>query len=221
MKKIISILLAIVMCFTMTTVAFAADEEAPEVSKDSITSVLLEAVKAVSNLNDEARAALSEEIEKMLVEQIAGDSVILQEAAQWIVDTALKLSGSDNILDLNKEQAGRIADFLLSMYDGDVADYIDNPLIKVMVNLIPKEVLKEAVVWLLSDGFGDALKDIIDKYGDGEESPEEPENNNPLSGFDLLTVFRAAFQALKDVVKMVVDQIAALFGGAEATPAVS
>lgn len=215
MKKIISVLLAVIMCFGMTTVAFAADEEAPEVSKDGIISVLLEAAKIASSLNDEARKALSEQLEKILVDQIAGDSIILKQAAQWIVDKAVELSGNDNLLTLNKEQAERLAEFLTKMYDGNIADYVDSPVIKLIVNLIPKEVLKGAVVWILSDGFGDTLKDFIDKYGDGEgdkeEVPEEPENNNPLSGFDWLTVFNAVIQALKDFVKTFIEQFSALF----------
>ncbi len=230
MKKVISILLAIVMCFSMTTVAFAAEEEAPEVSKDSIISVLLEAAKIASDLNDEAREAMSEELEKLLVEQIAGDNVFLQKAAQWILDNALKLSGADNILTLDKAQAEKIADVLTKMYDGDIADYIDNPLIKFIVGFIPEEVFKEAVVWILSDGFGDALQDFIDKYGDGEtqdkpEVEEKPdgENNgttsNPLEGMDWGVAIAAAIQAVKDVFQLVIDSITSIFGGAEATPA--
>ncbi len=230
MKKFISVLLAIVMCFTMTTVAFAA-EEAPEVSKDSIISVLLEAAKIASDLNGEAREKLGEELEKLLVEQIAGDNVFLQKAAQWILDKALEISGTDNILTLDKEQAEKIAEILTKMYDGEIGEYIDNPIIKFLVSFIPEDVFKEAVVWILSDGFGDALQDFIDKYGDGEteEKPEvegKPENDkddtssNPLEGMDWGVAISAAVQALKDVVQMVVDNIKAIFGGLNATPAV-
>ncbi len=229
MKKLISILLAIVMCFSLTTVAFAAEEEAPVVSEDSIIAVLLEAAKIASELNDEAREKLGEEIEKILVEQIAGDNVFLQKAAQWILDKALELSGSDNILTLDKEQAEKIAEILTKMYDGDIADYIDNPLIKFIVGFIPEEVFKEAVVWLLSDGFGQTLQDFIDKYGDGEgetpdveEKPEEeekPSTNNPLDGIDLGIAAAAAIQALKDVFQMVIDSITAIFGGMQTNPA--
>ena len=88
MKKIISVLLAIVMCFSMTTVAFAAEEEAPEVSTDSIIAVLLEAAKIASDLNDDARETMSKELEKILVEQIAGDNVFLQQAAQSMLAQA-------------------------------------------------------------------------------------------------------------------------------------
>ena len=230
MKKIISILLAIVMCFTMTTVAFAAEEEAPAVSEENIIAVLLEAAKIASDLNDEAREKLSEELEKLLIEQIAGDNPILQSAAQWILDKALELSGSDNILSLDKEQAEKIAEMLTKMYDGDIAEYIDNPVIKFIVSFIPEEVFKEAVTWILSDGFGDALQDFIDKYGDGEteEKPEvegKPENDkndtetsNPLEGMDWAVAISAAVQALKDVVQMVIDQITAIFGGTQTTP---
>ncbi len=223
MKKIISVLLAIVMCFSITTVAFAAEEETPEVSEDSIIAVLLEAAKIASELNTETREKLSEEIEKILVEQIAGDNIILQKAAQWILDKALELSGSDSILDLDKEQAEKIAEMLTKMYDGDIADYIDNPLIKFIVGFIPEEVFKEAVVWLLSDGFGETLQDFINKYGDGSESgtpdveekpdEDESETQNPLDGLDIGIAIAAAFQALKDVVQMVMDSITALFGG--------
>lgn len=230
MKKIISVLLAIVMCFSMTTVAFAAEEEAPEVSKDSIIAVLLEAAKIASDLNDDAREAMSEELEKILVEQIAGDNVFLQQAAQWILDNALKLSGADNLLTLDKAQAEKIAEILTKMYDGDIADYIDNPLVKFIVSFIPEEVFKEAVIWILSDGFGEALQDFINKYGDGEgdvedkpEVEEKPEGDsgntsNPLDGLDLGVAIAAAVQALKDVVQLVIDSITALFGGAEAAP---
>lgn len=231
MKKIISVLLAIVMCFSMTTVAFAADEETPEVSKDGIIAVLLEAAKIASDLNGEAREKLSAELEKVLVEQIAGDNPILQKAAQWILDNALELSGADNLLTLDKEQAEKLAEVLTKMYDGDIADYIDNPLIKIIVGFIPEEVMKEAVVWILSDGFGDALQDFIDKYGDGEsgegdsEIESKPEDDktdssNPLDGMDWGVAAAAAIQALKDVVQLVIDQITAIFGGAQATPAV-
>lgn len=231
MKKIISVLLAIVMCFSVTTVAFAAEEEAPEVSKDGIIAVLLEAAKIASDLNDEAREKMSEELEKLLVEQIAGDNVFLQKAAQWILDNALKLSGAENILTLDKEQAEKIAEILTKMYDGDIAEYIDNPIIKFIVGFIPEEVLKEAVVWILSDGFGDALQDFIDKYGDGEseEKPEVEEKpdsgndgttSNPLEGMDWGTAIAAAIQAVKDVFQLVVDAITSIFGGAEAAPAV-
>lgn len=231
MKKIISVLLAIVMCFSMTTVAFAAEEETPEVSKDGIIAVLLEAAKIASDLNDEAREAMSKELEKLLVEQIAGDNVFLQKAAQWILDNALKLSGAENILTLDKEQAEKIAEILTKMYDGDIAEYIDNPIIKFIVGFIPEEVLKEAVVWILSDGFGDALQDFIDKYGDGEgenkpEVEEKPDSgndgatSNPLEGMDWGVAIAAAVQAVKDVFQLVVDAITSLFGGAEAAPAV-
>lgn len=231
MKKIISVLLAIVMCFSMTTVAFAAEEETPEVSKDGIIAVLLEAAKIASDLNDEARKAMSEELEKLLVEQIAGDNIFLQKAAQWILDNALKLSGAENILTLDKEQAEKIAEILTKMYDGEIAEYIDNPIIKLIVGFIPEEVLKEAVVWILSDGFGDALQDFIDKYGDGKEEgkpevEEKPGNDNdsttsnPLEGMDWGVAITAAIQAVKDVFQLVVDAITSLFGGAEAAPAV-
>ncbi len=231
MKKIISVLLAVVMCFTMTTVAFAAEEEAPEVSKDSIIAVLLEAAKIASDLNNEAREKMAEELEKLLVDQIAGDSIFLKQAAQWIVDTALSFSGSDNILDLDKDQAEKIAEFLTKMYDGNVADYISNPIIKLIVSFIPEEVMKEAVVWILSDGFGDALQDFIDKYGDGEgegdsevdgkpDGSEDDTGSNPLEGMDWGVAISAAIQAIKDVVTEVVNSIKALFGSAEATPAV-
>lgn len=231
MKKIISVFLAIIMCFSLTTVAFAAEEEAPVVSEDSIIAVLLEAAKIASELNAETREKLGEEIEKILVEQIAGDNVFLQKAAQWILDKALELSGSDNILSLDKEQAEKIAEILTKMYDGNIADYIDNPLIKFIVSFIPEEVFKEAVVWLLSDGFGETLQDFIDKYGDGEkpeveEKPEEeeekeekPSTDNTLDGFDLGIAAAAAIQALKDVVQMVIDSITALFGGMQTNPA--
>ncbi len=230
MKKIISVLLAIVMCFTMTTVAFAADEETPEVSKDGIIAVLLEAAKIASDLNDEAREKLSAELEKILVEQIAGSNPILQKAAQWILDNALKLSGADNLLTLDKEQAEKLAEILTKMYDGNIADSIDNPIIKIIVSFIPEEVMKEAVVWILSDGFGDALKDFIDKYGDGsesnkpdvEEKPDEdkPDSSNPLDGMDWGIAAAAAIQAVKDFFTMIVDEITAIFGGVQTTPTV-
>ncbi len=225
MKKIISIFLAIAMCFTMTTVAFAedgADETA--VSKDSIVSVLLEAAKIASELNDEAREKLGEELEKILVEQIAGDSVILQKAAQWIIDKALEISGSDNILTLDKAQAEKIAEILTKMYDGEIDEYIDNPIIKFIVKFIPEEFFKEAVVWILSDGLGDTLKDFINKYGDGETYPEEDDEpaeetpSNPLEGIDWAVAIQAAVQALKDVVAEVINQISALISGAQANP---
>lgn len=228
MKKIISVLLAIVMCFTMTTVAFAADEETPEVSKDGIIAVLLEAAKIASDLNGEAREKLSAELEKILVEQIAGSNPILQKAAQWILDNALKLSGADNLLTLDKEQAEKIAEILTKMYDGNIADYIDNPIIKFIVSFIPEEVMKEAVVWILSDGFGDALQDFIDKYGDGsesskpdvEEKPDEdkPDSSNPLDGMDWGIAAAAAIQAVKDFFTMIVNEITAIFGGVQTTP---
>lgn len=236
MKKFISVILAIVMCFTMTTVAFAADDETTEVSKDGIIAVLLEAAKIASDLNSETREILSEELEKVLVQQIAGDSVILQKAAQWILDNALKLSGADNLLTLDKEQAEKLAEILTKMYDGNIADYIDNPFIKIIVSFIPEEVMKEAVVWILSDGFGEALQDFIDKYGDGETEKDEPvveekpDNSGSIldgffggstpDGFDLGIAAAAAIQALKDVVTMVIDQITAIFGGAQTNPTV-
>ena len=229
MKKIISILLAVVMCFTMTTVAFAAEdqEENTEISKDGIMSVLLEAAKIASDLNDEAREKLSEELEKLLIEQIAGNSPALQGAAEWILDKILGLSGADNILDIDKEKAENIADLLMKMYDGNLADAISNPLLKIVIGLIPKEVMREAVVWILSDGFGDALQDFIGKYGDGEEAPpveEEPEEggnflDNLLGTSDITTIFAAAFQALKDIATEVVDMISGLFGSQPAQPA--
>lgn len=228
MKKIISVLLAIVMCFTMTTVAFAADEETPEVSKDGIIAVLLEAAKIASDLNGEAREKLSAELEKILVEQIAGSNPILQKAAQWILDNALKLSGADNLLTLDKEQAEKIAEILTKMYDGNIADYIDNPIIKFIVSFIPEEVMKEAVIWILSDGFGDALQDFIDKYGDGsesskpdvEEKPDEdkPDSSNPLDGMDWGIAAAAAIQAVKDFFTMIVNEITAIFGSVQTTP---
>ena len=227
MKKIISILLAIVMSFSLTTVAYAADES-PEVSQDSITSILLEAAKVASSLNSEAREKLSEEIEKLLIEQIAGDNVILQQAAQWVLDKALALSGSDNILDVDKEQAENIADFLTKVYDGDIADYIDNPLISFIVSFIPEEVFKEAVVWLLSDGLGDTLQDFIDKYGDGEgegsdveSKPEDSTDSSGslLEGMDWGVAIAAAFQAFSDFFNNIISSITNLFGGTSATPA--
>ncbi len=228
MKKFISVILAIVMCFSVTTVAFAAEEETPEVSKDGIIAVLLEAAKIASDLNGEAREKLSAELEKILVEQIAGNNPILQKAAQWILDNALKLSGADNLLTLDKEQAEKIAEFLTKMYDGNIADYIDNPIIKIIVNFIPEEIMKEAVIWILSDGFGDALKDFIDKYGDGEgndgEVESKPEDDktdssNPLEGMDWGIAVAAAIQAVKDFFSMIVNEISAIFGGAQANPA--
>lgn len=219
MKKIISILLAIVMCFSLTTVAFAADE-APEVSQDSITSILLEAAKVASTLNSETREKLGEEIEKLLIKEIAGDNPVLQQGAQWIIDTALTLSGSDNILDVDKAQAEKIAEFLTKVYDGDIAEYIDNPLISMIVSLVPEEVFKEAVVWLLSDGLGDTLQDFIDKYGDGENSdveskPEEnkPSTNNPLEGMDWGVAFAAAIQAIRDFFDLLIKSITDFFSG--------
>lgn len=223
MKKIISILLAIVMCFTMTTVAFAADsqEETTEVSKDGIMSVLLEAAKIASNLNDEAREKMSEELEKLLIEQIAGNNPALQGAAQWVLDKILGLSGADNLLDIDKNQAEKIADLLMKMYDGNLADAVSNPILKLVIGLIPEDVMREAVVWILSDGFGDALQDFINKYGDGEGEatpPVEEENNggNILDNFigesDILVIFTAAFQALKDVFTEVSTMLSGIFG---------
>lgn len=231
MKKFISVILAIVMCFIMTTVAFAADEETPEVSKDGIIAVLLEAAKIASDLNGEARENLSAELEKILVEQIAGDNPILQKAAQWILDNALNLSGADNLLTLDKEQAEKIAEILTKMYDGEITDYIDNPIIKIIVSFIPEEVMKEAVIWILSDGFGDALQDFIDKYGDGEsgegdsEVESKPEDDktdssNPLDGMDWGIAAAAAIQAVKDFFTMLVNEITAMFGGVQANPTV-
>ena len=216
--------MAIVMCLSLTTVAFAAEEETPVVSEDSIISVLLEAAKIASELNSETREALSAELEKILVEQIAGDNVFLQQAAQWILDNALKLSGADNLLTLDKEQAEKIAEILTKMYDGDIAEYIDNPIIKFIVGFIPEDVFKEAVIWLLSDGLGDTLQDFIDKYGDGEgtdtpEVEEKPDaddsgtSSNPLEGMDWGVAISAAFQAVKDVFQMVIDSITSIFGG--------
>ncbi len=231
MKKIISILLAIVMCFTMTTVAFAADEteETPEVSKDNIIAVLLEAAKIASDLNDEAREKMSEELQKLLVDKIAGDSALLQGAAEWIIDKILGLSGADNLLDLDKAQAEQIADLLLKMYDGNLADAIDNPFLKIIVNIIPKDMMKEVVVWLLSDGFGDALQDFINKYegeGDGttedEPKPEEPsdkEENDVTTNIDIATALAAAVQAIKDVVNELITMLSNLFGSLETAPA--
>ena len=228
MKKIISILLAVVMCFTMTTVAFAAEEESEDVSKDGIISVLLEAAKIASGLNDEARAALSEELEKLLIEQIAGNNPALQGAAEWLLDKILGLSGADNILDIDKEKAETIADLLMKMYDGDLADAVSNPILKIVISIIPEEVMREAVVWILSDGFGDALQDFIDKYGDGEgttppveEEPEEDFFENLLGTSDILTIFTAAFQALKDIVSEVVDAISVFFNNMETAPEVA
>ena len=234
MKKIISILLAIVMCFTMTTVAFAAEEkeETPEVSKDGIISVLLEAAKIASGLNDEAREKMSEELEKLLIDQIAGDNAFLQGAAEWILDKVLGLSGADNLLDLDKEQAENIADLLMHMYDGNLADAIDSPILKIVISIVPEEFMKEAVVWILSDGFGDALQDFIDKYGDGEDKeeggeaakPETPEeeggfNDEVLNNLDPITAVSAIFKAVSDVFAELMDMIAGLFGGATTTPA--
>ncbi len=219
MKKIISILLAIVMCFSITTVAFAAGET-PEISEGSITSILLEAAKVASTLNDETREKLGEEIEKLLVEQIAGDNPVLQQGAQWVIDTALTISGSDNILDIDKAQAEKIAEFLTKVYDGDVAEYIDNPVISIVVSLVPEEVFKKAVVWLLSDGLGDTLQDFIDKNGDGsetqkpEEKPEEkPSTNNPLEGMDWGVAFAAAMQAIRDFFDLLIKSITDFFSG--------
>lgn len=218
MKKIISLLLALVMCFTMTTVAFAADEETPEVSEDGIISVLLEAAKIASSLNDEAREKLSEELEKLLIDKIAGDSALLQGAAEWILDKVLGLSGADNLLDLNEEQAEKIAELLMQMYNGNLADAIDNPILKIVIQLIPEEVMKEAVVWILSDGFGNALQDFIDKYEGGEgttpETPSEDENNSDdlLETLDIATALAAAFQAIKDVFNEVMAMLSGLLG---------
>ncbi len=226
MKKIISILLAVVMCFTMTTVALAADET-PEVSEDSITSILLEAVKVASSLNSEAREKLGEEIEKLLVEQIAGDNPVLQQAAQWVLDKALEISGTDNILTLDKDQAEKIAEFLTKVYDGDIAEYIDNPIISLIVSFVPEEVFKEAVVWLLSDGLGDTLQDFIDKYGDGESGdsevqgkPEEdkPSASNPLEGMDWGVAIEAAIQAVRDFFDLIIKTITDLFSGFTSNP---
>lgn len=215
MKKIISVFLALVMCFTMSTVAFAADEENTEVSKDGIISVLLEAAKIASSLNDEAREKLSEEIEKLLIDKIAGDSTLLQGAAEWILDKVLGLSGADNLLDVDEEQAEKIADLLIKMYDGNLADAINNPLLKIVVGLIPEEVMKEAVVWILSDGFGDALKDFINKYeGEGgeTETPDTPadkeEEKEPI---DIGIALAAAFQAIRDVFNELINMISGLF----------
>lgn len=213
MKKIISILLALVMCFTMSTVAFAADEENVEVSKDGIIAVLLEAAKVASNLNDEAREKMSEELEKLLIDQIAGDSAFLQGAAEWILDKVLGLSGADNILDIDKEQAESIADLLMKMYDGNLADAVDSPILKIVINLIPEEVMKEAVVWVLSDGFGDALKDFINKYeGEGGETetpdtPADKEEEKEEEPIDVGIALAAAFQAIKDVFNELVEMI--------------
>ena len=220
MKKLISILLAVVMCFTMTTVAFAADEN-PEVSEDSITSILLEAVKVASGLNDEVREQLGEEIEKLLIEQIAGSNPVLQQAAQWVLDKALEISGTDNILTLNKDQAEQIAEFLTKVYDGDIAEYIDNPVISLVVSLVPKEIFKEVVVWLLSDGLGDTLEDFIDQNGGGsgvEGKPdsgkdEQPDTTNPFEGMDWAVAISAAFQAVRDFFDLLIKSISDFFSG--------
>lgn len=218
MKKIISVLLAIVMCFTMTTVAFAADEETPEVSKDDIISVLLEAAKIASDLNDEARKKLSEELEKLIIEKIAGDSEFLQGAAEWVLDKVIGLSGADNLLDIDREQAEKIADLLTKMYDGNLADAVDSPILKLVINTIPEEMLKEAVVWILSDGFGDALDEFIKEYGgeSGEETPDAPPaaddgaQDGIFADLDIVTVISAAFKALSDVITELINQISAL-----------
>lgn len=210
MKKIISVLLAAIMCFSTATVCFAAEDETTEVSKDSITEVLLEAAKIAANLNDELRKKLSDELEGLIIEQIVGDNPILQKAVKKILDKAIEISGADNILTLSKEQAEKIAEFLTKMYDGNISDYIDSPFVKLIVSFIPEEVFKEAVIWILSDGFGDAIKDFINKYGDGEsaETPSEPEQGSDSgSSIDWGTVLSAAYQALVDVVKSIISEI--------------
>lgn len=225
MKKIISILLVIVTCFTMTTVAFAASET-PDISEDSITSILLEAVKIASGLNEDVREQLGEEIEKLLVEQIAGNNPVLQQGAQWLIDTALTLSGSDNILDVDKEQAEKIAEFLTKVYDGDIAEYIDNPIISMVISFVPKEVFQEAIVWLLSDGLGDTLQDFIDNYGDGSNvgskpesgKDEKPSTTNPFEGMDWATAIGAAIQAVKDFFELLIKTITDLFNSIQTTP---
>ncbi len=213
MKKIISVLLAVVMCFSSAAVCFAAEDETTEISKDSITEVLLEAAKIAGNLNDELRKKLSDELENLIVEQIVGDNVFLQKAVKKVLDKAIEISGADNILTLSKEQAEKIAEFLTKMYDGNIADYIDSPIVKFIVSFIPEEVFKEAVVWILSDGFGDAIKDFINKYGDSEsaETPSKPDDNTDgETSIDWTTVISAAYQALVDVVKNIIAEISGI-----------
>lgn len=227
MKKIISVLLAIVMCFTMTSVAFAEEtKDETDVSKDSIMAVLLEAAKIASELNDEAREKLSEELKGMIIDEVAGDSAFLGSAAEWIIDKILEASGAENILDINKEQAEKLADLLMKLYDGDIAETIDNPFLKIVVKLIPKEVMKEIVVWFLSDGFGDALKDFIDKYGDGEtteDGKEEVKDEKPTDGgydsVDIAIALQAFAKAIKDVFNELMETLMGFFGSVGTEPA--
>lgn len=223
MKKIISVLLAIVMCFTMTSVAFAEEtKDETDVSKDSIMAVLLEAAKIASQLNDEAREKLSEELKGMIIGEVAGDSAFLGSAAEWIIDKILEASGAENILDINKEQAEKLADLLMKLYDGDIAEAIDNPFLKIVVKLIPKEVMKEIVVWFLSDGFGDALKDFIDKYGDGETT-EDVKDEKPTDGgydsVDIAIALQAFAKAIKDVFNELMETLMGFFGSVGTEPA--
>ncbi len=219
MKKIISILLAIVMCFTMTTVAFAEDTT-EDINTSDIKSILLELAKLASDLNDEAREKAGEELKQLIVEKLAGDSALLQGVADKLIDAILDISGSDNLLDIDKEQAEKLADLLTKLYDGNIADAIDNPILKIIVKFIPEDVMKELVVWILSDGLGDALDDFIENNGGEVEKPDEPvEEEKPGIGTgDVAVIITAAWQALKDVFNEVIGVLSSLFGSIQTSP---
>ncbi len=214
MKKIISILLAIVMCFTMTTVAFAeTSTDDVDVTSSDIKAILLELAKIASDLNDEAREAASEELKQLIIEKIAGESTLLQGVAEKVLDAILDLSGTDNLLDIDKDQAEKLADLLTKLYDGNIADAIDSPILKLIVSLIPEEVMKEAVVWILSDGLGDALDEFIENNGGEVDKPDtdEGDDDSAIGAGDIAVILTAAWQALKDVVNEVVNLFKTLF----------
>ncbi len=226
MKKIISILLATIMCFGMCTVAFAAEETTPPaatedttdvtVNSDSIMNALLEAAKLASSLNDSAREKLSEEIQQAIVNKIAGDNPLLQGAADWIIDTILGLSGSDNLLDIDKNQAENIADLLILLYEGNLANATDNVFLKFVLSLLPEEATKAAVVWILSDGFGDSLDEFIEKYEKDES--DAPAEDNPAedteSGFNLESIIKI----FTDIINKMVEIFNSLLGSLQTQP---
>ncbi len=208
MKKIISLLLVTVMLFSTFTVAFSVQSFAADTgsttaeSKDDITKMLLELAKIANGLNDSAREKFSEELKELLVEKLTGGSTVAKPVAEWIVNQALKLSGADNLLTLNKSQAEKIADFLSKLYAGKIADYVQNPVLQVVLKLVPEDFYKEAIVWILSDGLGTALKDFIKNNGGTVDDKKESKSDE---------IFSAIIKAVKDIVNEVKTKIIEFF----------
>lgn len=100
MKKVLSILLAVALCFAFTTMAFAAEETVAEIDKEELSSIVDDIVGAVGEGDYEDLAgAVQVNADKLAAafgDIVEGtDTVAADEAADYVITAISDLTGAD------------------------------------------------------------------------------------------------------------------------------